>query len=333
MKKIIIALVVFSFIGCKKDNSAENERIIKEILNHQSSEVQVDEGYSLDNYEENFDLLIKKYDSKMRVVLAKQIDNQLTMYNSLLVDLSKVKKTSISDEEFKSNVEKLQQQVLKDLVESEIVVNVDYFEFLNELHELTQKYKKLNPGANLKRYDALDRIELSEGVRQKIEELAQDEKLKADTNIGEKVLEGLSFLAYMPKAPVLAVGFAADVALQFREELHIAKKKEASGYHAQIDKEELIDRIKQNLPADIYDVKSNSFSTKASTKDRNKALATTLNQINRANLDLERDFKLYHNIRNNPKGRIGDYSDGIWTVHYQNMLKIKNENLKALSAK
>lgn len=329
MKKIVLALGFLSLMACKKDRVAENEALINEILNDQV-EVSLDETVSLDNYENKFDALIKKYDSRMRVVLAKQIDNQLTMYNDLLMDLSKAKKVSISDEEFNANVVQLQQRVLNDLLESEIVVNVDYFEFLDELHELTQVYQQVNPRAKLKRYDSLDPIELSEGVRQKIEELAQDERVQEEKNRVEQGLEALSFLSFVPKSPFFLVGFGAEMALQFKEELHIATKKEAAGYHPQLTKNEVVERLKHNLSPNIYDAKSNTFSTHVSNEERNKAIAATLKQVNRANLDLERDFKRYHNLRNNPKGRIGDYSDGIWTVHYQNVLKIKNENLKAL---
>lgn len=338
MRKLVFLLSMASvFIACKDEGKSSGSDVVDEIimsknLENSKEEVAI-EVFTIDNYGSKFNDLIKRYDSRMRVVLAKQIDGQFTIYQKMLSKLDKAKRMSVTNEEFNRSLYDIQQEVLEQLLESEIIVQVEYYSFLNELNELTEKYKPLNKRAKLTNYETLDRIELSYGVLQKIDELARDEINKKDKDITLVGAEYLSFLTVVPYPAVAGIGVAAQVYEMFGEKVGVFKKKTAVGFNEQLSKEELVSMVKANLPKDVYNVNKSKFVKNESGVTRLEAVKGALEEVNRNNLDLKRDFEMYHDIRNNPKGRIGDYSDGIWTVHYQNLLKIKEANYHALQAK
>lgn len=335
MKKLTtLCICVFLFLACNKNKG--EEKVINDILYSDGEKEDQVTSYNSSNYETQFNQLIGKYDTKMRVSIAKQIDNQLIIYQQFLTDLSKAKKTSISNEEFQDKLIEIQSNMLTSLFDSEIDVNADYYEFILNLNALTDKYileSNLDP-SNFENFENLDRIELNKGVVQKINELALDEEAKSKPDIIKNTSEYLSFLAYVPFPPMRAIGIGMTLFSFSYEALNDGVKQQVAGYTAQMDKNELIAELKKNLPESYYDKKTNSFTVNALTSENKKYVTDKYNNLNTEyNLDLESDFKKYHVVENEIKGRVGDYSDGIWTVHYQNLLKIKDNNLKKLKSK
>lgn len=343
IKKIItMGVIMVLMISCKKD-SKNNESLQKgELLDEAFGIKELNNTNTAiySNYLEECDAVIEKHKQRMRATLPTLINNQVNLYKNLLDESAIAELTTLSDKDFQIEVFKRKQEVLEKLMESEISINIEYLDLLNELELVNSKYKSNLADKELLSFYDVPHIILSDEVLFKIQEIVADEIIN-NSALNQKetadmlIMGTLTLMHYIPEGRVRAVSAGlAFLYMMYENEVlsSIVPEGRAAGFTSDGVKQDLIFDIRQKMKKENVEI---SNTTEPITNKLNKKFANvtenSLIQFDEKDIDYEKAFYTFHLISNKLEGRIGDYSDGILSVYLQNVREVvKLNNLQTM---
>ena len=317
MKKIFKKIILLSllFFSCsKKENhtidSIGSAYVRKDIIKHADLTA---EAYSAEALN-----ILDNHRKKLKAILPHMIFDEIKLYKNTLIEIEKAPSKAFSLQETNRLIKIEGINAGKRLMKKSILLNQQYFRLLNELSILNIKYNVDNKIVFKDFYDA-GPIVLNEEVLFKIDELIADEKQRSE--IEEKntqkayVIDAINLLAIITRT---------------------TKDKEFLM--------ELTRGVKAAKNAQILETSASSL-TKYSSKLFNKGTATFLatklknqelrdqiaNQSSKTakiaafsivglkQIQETETLQSFKAIENKMNGRIGDFSDGILTVHMQSV--------------
>ena len=332
--------IFLSLISCNKENEGNVEKL-KNMLEVQKSEQK--QSIEIDLYQKNSLQILEHNRNDLKTLLPNLISEQINVYKSYLTNLEKRKIQSSSKKEFEHFFETEQQKVIDSLISKDIQINIEYFKLIGELEDLNLEYAKKYkiPIDSLHSFYDVPKIVLSDEVYLKIKELTEDEdtriKLEKAKN-NEDLIFSVSTIAldFIPGVGAVSKIFdkSTNVLKNISDGFKIAKRgikitenanriTQASYNIAKTLNKNFVGKKMSNLI--LGQVKNHSKRTGLIDKTKgllNKKTEQGVRKGIRAalignNIRKSRDY--FKVIENKIEGRIGDYSDGILSVHFQNI--------------
>lgn len=346
MKKlscIILLSVLFFNYSCKKDSETD-----KSLFGIKSENTEI--VISPSTYEKNGIQLLANHREDLRNSLPTSIQDILNQYKDLLKKVEKYKIYATSQQDQLNYEHQIQQETFDSLVAKEVLVNLDYTNLIFDLENLNKEYsEKYNiPIDSLQSYFELSHISLNEEVFLKINELIVDDKERHDIlakrERDEKYTDyALIAITMLPMGGPLSKipEGSKKVITQIHNGINSSMKNKALNNGAGE-----IAKLTYNLSKNAGNSKFingskkkiiNSISNEAKRTSLNTSLVSglkrkvaTVSVITAGNtLNHQKTIKnedLFKVIENKLEGRIGDYSDGILTVHFQEVRDAVKKN-------
>ena len=308
---------------------------------------------SINNYNSQTLNLIEKNREELQVTLGKTIEDQVAVYRNL-IDQWEIKKIyATSQEEYNTYLAQENKRAIDSLITKDIYINMVYFDLIGELEDVNASYSKEFdiPLKELKSFYDLDRILLSDEVSRKIQELIKDDKARSKQIEEEERQElALSVLSITPLGPIASAGskFAINgiaKGLKFAKQGKLlaqnASKITKISYNAasKLNKNKwgskVINGLINKVSNETNRVEMATNLTRARKNIASKATKATYkaahDYLNSESIDISKTKEHFKVLENKIEGRIGDYTDGILTVHLQNVREIIKYNQTVLN--
>lgn len=331
----ICCIICFS---CSKDK--HNEQKLKDVFGVMSTNT-LSQSIEYNLYNANGLELLERERNNLRATLSNSILEQVSVYKDYLKNLEKKKIIATSSNEFQKYFEEENNKVFDSLIAKDIRVNIVYLKLLDDLENLNIEYsKKYNiPHDSLKSYYDLPKIVLSDEVYLKIKELHKDEEkriqLENRKRNEEMVINTSSILIGLLPAGGTITSISTSTLGSISKGLKWAKNGKGI-----IGNQNTITKISQQVGTSIYSNKLVGQKIINKTikilSNENKRYATGKQIISTgkkvgamgvitggnslySSMNYTKGIEYFKNIENKIEGRIGDYSDGILSVHFQNI--------------
>lgn len=317
MKKIVVILLVVLLVGCsKKKDSIPLESIGKSYVKLPKSN-----ELSVDNYSLEANSILEKHKEKLKILLPILISDQINIYKNILLEIEKAPIKTLSYDGTNQYINQELFNLKNRLLEKEILLNNEYFKLFNELSLLNFKYRSSK--TNDEFIDCYDSgpIVLSEEVMIKIEEMIKDEKIRIalenKVSTSQKAGYGLDALLTLIKIPKcgktlksITVGVKASTNKLFLQS--------AANTTSKVTYLLLNENLSKSMAYCLKNQKKRDYISNKAEKGFYVLLG--LDAVNDLyKYDTSQSFKV---INNQINGRIGDFSDGILTVHLQKVRDI-----------
>lgn len=349
-----VSLLILSVMSC--DGDKKNNKYLFETNFTETPLTLVANNYS--NYSNKI-----KEDNRitLRTELPNRIDDIFNIYKNAIIDLERKKIYATSNSDYNKYVKEIQLEVIDSLLIKEVQVNLKYFELLEDLEYLNVQYsKEYNiPIDSFKSYYDLQHIVLGDEVLKKIAELEKEEivrqaNLKKQRNIDAGIFVGTTAISLLiPTGPntkisAMANSLIAQVSNGFKnaiqgkalqEKASVLTQKtwqmanKAQGYELGSGANKLIYKQLSN-PEKRAKVKVDILSI-AKTQSTSFALssaATNYNKITSRNEKIQHSKEYFQVIDTELRGKIGNFSDGIMTVHFENINSIIKHNQQLIDS-
>lgn len=349
----LILLILFQ-ISCSKDN--QNEKYLFE-----TNFTETPLSLAANNYSTYSNKIKEDNRITLRTELPNRIDDIFNIYKNAIIDLERKKIYATSNSDYNKYVKEIQLKVIDSLLIKEVQVNLKYFELLEDLEYLNVQYsKEYNiPIDSFKSYYDLQHIVLGDEVLKKIAELDKEEivrqaNLKKQRNIDAGIFVGTTAISLLiPTGPktkmsVALNGVIAQIKNGFEDAIkgkalqigapmltkktwEMASKVQGSRLGSFANKKLYVQIKNQEQRAKIKDDILSIAKTKATNFGLTYA-ATNYNKITSRNEKIQHSKEYFQVIDNELRGKIGNFSDGIMTVHFENINSIIKHNQQLIDS-
>lgn len=297
---------------------------------------------SIDNYNAIGIALIEREREELQLTLGKIIKEQVGVYRKLIDEWEIKKIYATSQNEYNNYLVQENEKALDSLIAKDIYINLVYFKLIEKLENLNTNYSKEFdiPLEELKSFYDLDKIILSDEVSRKIQELIKDDKKRTEKLVketrNEVALLGLDMalraipvggeitrstinsistgLKYAKQGKSLAEGAATITKISYGAAETIKKNNIGS---------KVINSVINKLSNETKRIEMATTLTKSAKKNISSMISGSSIQaydyLNSRSINLSKTREQFKVIENKIEGRIGDYSDGILTVHLQDI--------------
>jgi hypothetical protein len=217
------------------------------------------------------------------------------------------------------------------IIEKEIELNQTYFQLFNELSLLNEKYKNVILDKKFTDFYDAGPIVLAEEVMIKIDELVKDEKIRiVAENRKENIDLALTFVAIIPGAASCKgiLGGITQGAKAIKSGIELPK---SAGYLAKTTKELMNAKVANFVSKSL---KNDAIRTKVSYLGYvplgEKVIVGGGKKVS-SYLPPEQAGEIFKILENKINGRIGDFSDGILSVHMERVRSIIKDNSSKIS--
>lgn len=318
MKKLFIKLLFFIiFFGCsKKDNkpldSIGSKYVRTDIIKNSKLTAETYSAEALN--------ILENHKKELKVILPQMILDEVSIYRNTLIEIEKAPVKALSLQETNRLINMEGFNAGNRLLKKSILLNQHYFKFFNELSILNIKYNVENKIVFKDFYDA-GPIVLSDEVLLKIDELIQDEKIRAEIESNDEI-KGYAFSA-------LNLITAITNQTQNREKLmNLTRGLKAAKNSIILEKSPsmLAKYTSKFLNKDLAAFtakKINNQKLRDKVADNSAKIGTASSTLGSLKfIPTSQPLQSFKNIENKMNGRIGDFSDGILTVHLQKVRDI-----------
>ncbi|MFV0211420.1 hypothetical protein OBK22_06370 [Empedobacter falsenii] len=346
MKKIscfiLLSFLIFNY-SCEKNIETDKSLFG---INSENTEIVI----SPSTYEKNGIQLLDAHRNDLRNSLPNSIQDILNHYKDLLKKVEKYKIYATSQQDQQNYVHQIQQETFDSLVTKEVLVNLDYTNLLYDLENLNKEYsEKYNiPIDSLHSYFKLSHISLNEEVFLKINELIEEDKARENilakrernekyTDIAVIAISMLPMGGPLSKIPEGSKKVITQIHNGINSSMKNRALKEGAGEIAKLTytlskntgNSKFINLSKKKIINSISnEAKRTSINTSVVSGLKRKAATVSVITVGNS-LNHQKPIKnedLFKVIENKLEGRIGDYSDGILTVHFQEVRDAVKKN-------
>lgn len=317
--KFIFCALLF---GCK--NNTDNINSLKSIGT--TTEIELNDILNTSNYKNDATKIIEAGKSKLRDLLPNIIEGQIELYKKTLTQIEYQSLLSHSYEESLIEINLIRKITTDSLLNDELKVNAIYYETINELSILNQKYADYN-GLNLNDFYEAKPFILAEDVIFKIDELVMDEKERVKREKRNNNLSLASNLVFiLPGVGQISgiLGKVAQNARSFRNNIG------AKNMTSKIFKDKIaplfINKI-SNSKKRIQLTSTSVYSAKEAIL--NKSITSGTEFID--NKEIHKTASYFKSPDNKQPGRIIDFTDGILTQPIANLRRIMKENIEVMN--
>lgn len=324
MRIINLLIIILSviFFGCK--NNSDNINSLKTIGT--TTEIELNNVLNTSNYKNDATKIIEAGKSKLRDLLPNVIEDQIELYKTTLTKIEYQSLLSHTYEESKIEINLIRKITTDSLLNDELRVNKVYYETINELSILNQKYTNYN-GLNLNDFYDVKPFILAEDVIFKIDELVIDEKKRIKREKRNNQLSLASNLVFiLPGVGQISgiLGKVAQGARSFRNNIG------AKNMTSKIFKDKIaplfINKI-SNSKKRIQLTSTSIYSVKEATL--NKSITSGTEFID--NKEIHKTASFFKSPDNKQPGRIIDFTDGVLTQPIANLRRIMKENIEIMN--
>ena len=330
MRYLVICLVIGFALSCnnKKEEKFENT-IGSSII---EKEVKLDTTLTAETYAAEALIIMNKHKENLKTLLPQIILSEVEIYKKTLDQIEKKSAKTYTLDETNLAIALEQNKSGLDILEKEVELNQTYFQLLNELSLLNEKYKsKLNKEEFIDFYD-VGPIVLAEEVMLKIDELVKDEKIRiVAENKKQNIDNALTFVSIIPGATVCkgVLGGLTQAAKVYKANSILPKSA------TQFSK----------IPLKLMNDKIANFIAKTFRNDQirsktSKIVGNSATAINKgasggrflySRLAPDQVGEMFKVLENKINGRIGDFSDGILADNFQRVRGIIKDNSAKLA--
>ncbi|MDO6803948.1 hypothetical protein Q4595_15970 [Wenyingzhuangia sp. 1_MG-2023] len=325
MKKTIgILLIINLLFSCKKEK--ENINSLKHVgssFNSKKTKFSKNEAYEKEAVQ-----IIEKGKSRLQNLLPNIINNQISLIKDTFNKTKNSSIRSITLNETDIDIRSIKTYTLDSLINSELKVNKVYFQIINELSILNEKFKKDN-SIKLKDYYDIKPFILAEDVLTKIDELITDENQRIEIEKRKKNISlCTSVVAFLP-----GISGVSKILEKVATTARFARRNIKPGTLTNdVFRNKIaplfINKISNKTKRNIIEGGIN-HSIKNQLKNSASSLLNNLKSIDPESI--EKTYDYFKSNDNQIRGRIGDFSDGILTQPIANLRKIMKENCKIIS--
>lgn len=323
MRYLVICIVICFVLSCnnKKEEKFENT-IGSSVI---EKEVRLDTTLTAETYAAEALIIMNKHKENLKTLLPQIILSEVEIYKKTLYQIEKKSAKTYTLDETNLAIALEQNKSGVKILEKEVELNQTYFQLFNELTLLNEKYKsKLTKDEYIDFYNA-GPIVLAEEVMLKIDELVKDEKIRIVAENKKQNKEfALTFVSFIPIAGQLK-GILGGITQASQHIVRNVKLPQKSKFIA-------------NESYKLMNKKVAAFIAKTFKNDqiRTKVSYTVDNKIKLGIKDVatylssEQAGEMFKVLENKINGRIGDFSDGILSVHMQRVRDIIKQNTKLI---
>ncbi len=320
MKKIFVKILLLSlpFYSCtKKENqtidSIGSAYVRTDIIKHSDKTA---EAYSAEALK-----ILENHKKELKAILPQMIFDEIKVYKNTLIEIEKAPSKALSLQETNRLIKIEGVNAGNRLMKKSILLNQHYFKLFNELSILNIKYNVDNKILFKDFYDA-GPIVLSEEVLLKIDELIADEKERSEIEKNQThkayVIDAINLIAIITRTTKdkeflmdLTRGVKAAKNAKILETSASSLTKYSSKFLNKGTATFLATKLKnQNLRDQIADQSSKT------------AKVAALSIVGLKHIQETETLQSFKAVENKMNGRIGDFSDGILSVHMQNVRDI-----------
>ncbi|RLJ67463.1 hypothetical protein CLV86_0966 [Lacinutrix venerupis] len=321
--KLIITFIFCTLLfGCKKNT--DNINSLKSIGT--TTEIELNHILNTSNYKNDATKIIEAGKIKLRDLLPNVIEGQIELYKKTLTQIEYQSLLSHSYEESIVEINLIKQITTDSLLSDELRVNKIYYETINELSILNQKYADYNNLDLNDFYEAKPFI-LAEDVIFKIDELVIDEKQRIKREKRNNNLSLASNLFFILPGVGQISGILGKVAQNARSlRNNIGTKNMTSKIFKEKIAPLFINKI-SNSKKRIQLTSTALYSTKETIL--NKSISSGTEYID--NKEINKTASFFKSPDNEQPGRIIDFTDGILTQPIANLRRIMKENIEIMN--
>lgn len=308
---ILINTIVFCglLLGCKKNT--DNINSLRTIGT--TTEVESNIILNTSNYKNDATKIIEVGKGKLRDLLPNIIEGQIELYKKTLTEIEYQSLLSHSYEESLIEINLIRKTATNSLLKDELRVNKIYFETINELSMLNQKYADYKD-LNLKDFYEVKPFILAEDVILKIDELVIDEKKRIKREKINNNFELASNLVGILPGVGQISGVLGKVAQNTKK---LRNNIGASNMTSKIFKDKI-------APLFI-----NKISNSAKKAILNKSISSVTEFID--NKEIHKTASFFKSPDNKQLGRIIDFTDGVLTQPIASLRQIMKENIEIIN--
>lgn len=318
----ITVIFCASFLCCRKNSN--NINALKTIGT--TTEIESNNVLNPSNYKDDASKIIEVGKNKLRNLLPNVIKGQIELYKTTLTKIEYQSVLAHSYEESMTEINKIGNITIDSLLIDELRVNKIYYETINELSILNQKYA-VYYGMNLNDFYEAKPFILAEDVILKIDEIVIDEGKRIKREARNNQLSLASNLVFILPGVGQISGILGKVA------------KNARDMRNNIGAKNMTTKIFNDKVAPLFINKISNprkriqltSTTLYSAKDYalSKSLINGTEFID--NKELQNAASLFKSPDNKQSGRILDFTDGVLTQPIANLRRIMQENVEILN--
>lgn len=318
---IFIILFVFLFTNCK--DNLDNIEALKHIGT--TSIIESNDALNKSNYEADATNIIEDGKKKLRDLLPNVIQGQIELYKTTLIKIDYQSVLSHSYEESILEINEIRKITTDSLLIDELRVNEIYYETINELSLLNQKYIDCH-AYELNDFYEVEPFILAEDVIVKIDELVIDEEKRSEREKRNNQISLATNLIFILPGVGQISGILGNVAKNARNirnsigpnnmTKNLFKTKIASLFINPISNPRK--RI-QMTSTTLYSAKEYAM---------NKSIKSGTQFID--NKELQKSASFFKSPDNKQPGRIIDFTDGVLTQPIANLRRIMKENINIM---
>lgn len=319
MRKIFIKLLLLSlvFLSCSKKqeqpiDSIGSKYVRTDILKHSP--------LSAESYSNEALKILENHKKELKAILPQMILDEISEYKNTLVEIEKTPAKAFSLEETNQLIEIEGVNTGNRLMKKSILLNQHYFKLFNELSILNIKYNIDNKIVFKDFYDA-GPIVLSDEVLDKIDELIKDEKIRVEIENNDEI-KGYAFTALTVISTITGQTQNKEKLMNLTRGLKAAKNSIILEKSPSMLAKYTSEFLNKDLAA--YTAKKlNNQKLRDKVADNSAKIGATSSMLSGLKLiQTNKPLQSFKNIENKMTGRIGDFSDGILSVHMQNVRDI-----------
>jgi hypothetical protein len=329
MRKIflMLLLVTLLFFSCSKKqeqpiDSIGSKYVRTDIIKHSDLTAETYYAEALN--------ILENHKKDLKLILPQLIFDQIKVYKNTIIEIEKTPAKSFSLNETNQLIKIEGINAGNRLMNKSILLNQHYFKLFNELSILNIKYNVANKIVFKDFYDA-GPIVLNEEVLLKIDELISDEKERSEIEKNQTqkayVTDAINLIAIITRTTKdkeflmeLTRGVKAAKNAKILETSASSLTKYSSKFFNKGTATFLATKLKnQNLRDQIADQSSKT------------AKIAALSIVGLKHIQETETLQSFKAIENKMNGRIGDFSDGILSVHMQrvrDIIKLNSEMIK-----
>ncbi|MDX6748153.1 hypothetical protein SHK09_15250 [Polaribacter sp. PL03] len=319
---IIIVFLSVLFFSCK--NNSDNINSLKTIGT--TTEIELNNVLNTSNYKNDATKIIESGKSKLRDLLPNVIEDQIELYKTTLTKIEYQSLLSHTYEESKIEINLIRKITTNSLLNDELKVNKIYYETINELSLLNQKYTNYN-GLKLNDFYEAKPFILAEDVIFKIDELVIDEKKRIKREKRNNQLSLATNLVFILPGVGQISGILGKVAQSARS---LRNNIGAKNMTSKIFKDKVaplfINKI-SNSKKRIQLTSTSIYSAKEAIL--NKSISSGTEFID--NKEIHKTASFFKSPDNKQSGRIIDFTDGVLTQPVANLRRIMKENIEIMN--
>ncbi|GGF30030.1 hypothetical protein GCM10011518_44080 [Flavobacterium limi] len=265
-------------------------------------------------------IILENHKKELKAMLPRMISDEIKIYKNTLIDIEKSPVKALSLQETNQLIKIEGITAGNRLMKKSIQLNQHYFKLFNELSILNIKYNINNEILFKDFYDA-GPIVLSDEVLEKIDELIKDEKIRVEIESNNK-MKGYAFTALNVVSAITGQTQNKEKLMNFTRGLKAAKNSIILQKSPSMLAKYTSKFLNKDLAAYIARMLNNQ-KLRDNVADKSAKIGASSSMLGGLKyIQTSQPLQSFKNIENKMNGRIGDYSDGILSVHMQNVRDI-----------